>query len=72
MSDSKAAWYNALCASQIRMQNHKVELDTKKPVITLPHAEWLVAEQVMIARPAKHGYSIDAPLSRREKVSICR
>lgn len=38
-----------------------------EPIITLPYSEWLVAEQLMKALPARDGYSIYAPLSRQEK-----
>jgi hypothetical protein len=38
-----------------------------EPVLTLPYSEWLVAEHLMKALPARDGYSVYAPLSRQEK-----
>ena len=38
-----------------------------EPIVTLPYSEWLVAEHLMAALPASHGYSVYAPLSRQEK-----
>lgn len=38
-----------------------------EPIVTLPYSEWLVAEQLTKALPAREGYSVYAPLSRQEK-----
>jgi hypothetical protein len=38
-----------------------------EPIVTLPYSEWLVAERLMDALPARQGYSVYVPLSRQEK-----
>jgi hypothetical protein len=38
-----------------------------EPIVTLPYSEWLVAERLIEALPARQGYSVYVPLSRQEK-----
>lgn len=38
-----------------------------EPIVTLPYSEWMVAEHLATALPARHGYSVFVPLSRQEK-----